>query len=398
MKITLADWQPTDRQKKLVNDVLNTGRLTYGPYTRMLEQKFAKLHNFKYCIFTNSGTSALQIAWHFLKIRYKWEDGDEVIVPAITFVATVNVLLQNRLKPVLVDVDPATFNINPELIAKKITKRTRAICPVDLLGRPVDIEPIVKLARKYRLKIVEDSCKTMFVNHPNEKPVGSEANIACYSSYMAHIISTGVGGFLCTNDSYAYKYLRSMIWHGRDNHYLTIDDSRPTRENIQARFRFDKPGYSYRLTEMEAALGIDELDRAGEIIQRRKNNAEQLYVLLSEFDQFIISPEIIPDNAWMFFPIVCKDKVDRDKFCEFLEKKGIQTRYIMPLINQPIFKGLWNPQDYPVAQWLDKKGFLIGCHQFLTNKDLEYVANCFKEYFTKPIVIRPHMFIGDKND
>ena len=381
MKITLADWQPTDRQKKLVNDVLNTGRLTYGPYTRMLEQKFAKLHNFKYAIFTNSGTSALQIAWHFLKIRYKWEDGDEVIVPSVTFVATINVLLQNRLKPILVDIDPDTFNINPELIAKKITKRTRAICPVDLLGRPVDIEPIVKLARKYRLKIVEDSCETMFVNHPNEKPVGSEANIACYSSYMAHIISTGVGGFLCTNDPYAYKYLRSMIWHGRDNEYLNIDDYKSTKENMKARFNFDKPGYSYRLTEMEAVLGIDELDRADVIIDQRKLNAVFLESLLQDFSDKIKLPQFGVDNAWMFFPIVCKDKVDRDKFCEFLEKKGIQTRYIMPLINQPIFKGLWNPQDYPVAQRINKKGFLIGCHQFLTNKDLEYVVKIFKEYF-----------------
>ena len=379
--VTLSDWKPTKKQIDNVNRVVKSGRLTYGPFTRELEKKFAKLHNFKYCIFTNSGTSALEVSWAYLKERFNWPDGAEVIVPAVTFVATVNVLLHNRLKPVLVDVDPETFNIDPELIEAAITKKTVAICPVDLLGRPVDIEPILKIARKYRLKIVEDSCETMFVNHSDGKPVGSMANIACYSSYLAHIISTGVGGFLCTNDYYAEKEMRSMIWHGRDNLYLNIDDYKSTKENIKARFNFDKPGYSYRLTEMEAALGVDEIDRAEDIIWKRKINANNLYDLLKPLEQFLILPEMFSENAWMFFPIVVNEDVDKDKFCLFLEERGIQTRQIMPLINQPVFKGMWNPDDYPIAQWLDKKGFLIGCHQFLTEKDLKYVAKVFKEYF-----------------
>ena len=207
-QVTLADWKVNKKQLDNVQKVLKSGRLTYGPFTKELEEKFAKKHNFKYAIFTNSGTSALEVAWHYLKDRYNWPDGAEVIVPAVTFVATVNVLLHQRLKPVLVDIDANTFNINPQLIEAKITKKTRAICPVDLLGRPVDIEPIKKIARKHRLIIVEDACETMFVYHPNGKPVGSEAKIAVYSSYLAHIISTGVGGFFCTNDPYIYKDAR----------------------------------------------------------------------------------------------------------------------------------------------------------------------------------------------
>lgn len=380
--VTLADWKPTKKQLDNVKKVVKSGRLTYGPFTKELEEKFAKLHNFKYCIFTNSGTSALQIAWHYLKDRYGWKDGAEVIVPSVTFVATLNTILQNRLRPVLVDIDLGTFNINPAEIAKKITKKTVAICPVDLLGRPVDISRILEVSKKYNLKIVEDSCETMFVSHSNGRPVGSCANIACYSSYLAHIISTGVGGFLCTNDYYAHKYLRSMIWHGRDDYYLSIDDDKKDKAKLlRTRFRFDKPGYSYRLTEMEAALGVDELDRANQIIKMRKSNAKNLHKLLFPFMEHIILPRLQEDNAWMFFPIICADGVDRDKLCLFLEEKGIQIRMIMPLTNQPVYKGMWNPDDYPVAQWLDKKGFLIACHQFLDSADLRYIVEVFKEYF-----------------
>ena len=332
-QITLADWQPTKRQKKMVLEVLDSGRLTYGKYHRELEEKFAKKHGFKYCSFTNSGTAALQIAWHLLKDRYKWPDEAEVIVPAVTFVATVNMLLVNRLKPVLVDVDPNTFNIDPAKIAQKITQKTVAICPVDLLGRPVDIEPILKLARQYKLKIVEDSCETMFVNHPDGKPVGSRAYIACYSSYLAHIISTGVGGFFCTNDYYIHKEARSMIWHGRDNYYLNIDDnSKNKKKLLETRFRFNRVGYSARLTEMEAALGVDEVDRSDEIILKRNFNATYLDNILNEFRGKLTIPKTTKDeifgNAWMFFPIVCADDIDRDKLCLFLEEKGIQTRTI----------------------------------------------------------------------
>ena len=232
MKVTLADWKATPKQIKLVNQVVKSGRLTYGKYTRELEEKFAAKHNFKYAIFTNSGTSALQVAWHYMKEINGWKDGSEVIVPAITFVATINVILQNGLKPVLVDVDYDSINIDTNLINGAITDKTVAICPVDLLGRPCDITKIKKIAKKYKLKIIEDSCETMFVKHKNGKVVGSQADIACYSSYLAHIISTGVGGFLCTNNKKWADDCLSMIWHGRDNYYLSVDDNEKNKKSF----------------------------------------------------------------------------------------------------------------------------------------------------------------------
>lgn len=382
--VTLADWKPTEKQIQNVNKVLKSGRLTYGPFTRKLESLFAEKHGFKYAIFMNSGTSALQVAWHYLKNKHGWEDGYEVIVPAVTFVATVNMILVNNLKPILVDVDPETFNLDPKLIEKAITSKTVAICPVDLLGRPCDIQAIKKIAKKHNLVIVEDSCETMFVSHSKGKPVGSQADIAVYSSYLAHIISTGVGGFLCTNNKKDADWMRSMIWHGRDNLYLDIDANKTEdlKKLIKARFRFDKIGFSFRLTELEAAIGIDEVKRSENIINTRIINAMILDQYLLDFSEYLELPRMDgPNNAWMFYPVICKEKINRDDLVLFLEQKGVQTRSIMPLTNQSVYDGMWREGDYPVAMKINERGFLLGVHHFLKEKDIKYIAKCLEEYF-----------------
>lgn len=381
--VTLADWSPTLNQVKLINKVLKTGRLTYGPFTQQLEEEFAKKHNFNYCIFMNSGTSALDIAWHYLADKHNWPDKSEIIVPAITFVATVNMILINGFRPVLVDIDPDTFNINPALIEKAITKKTKAICAVDLLGRPCDIVSIKKIAKKHKLMIIEDSCESMFVTHSNGQPVGSEADIAIYSSYLAHIISTGVGGFLCTNSKEDSLYMRSLIWHGRDNLYLNMDANKtvPMEKLMHARFKFNKLGFNYRLTELEAALGIDEVKRSENILIARHENAALLKKALLEVEDYVKLPNFDDDNAWMYFPIICKEGVNRDELALFLERRGIQTRWIMPLTNQPIYKNIFKESDYPVAQMINKQGLLLGIHPFLNARDIRYIAKCFKEYF-----------------
>lgn len=380
--VTLADSKINARQKKLVNRVLNSNRLTYGPMTQKFEREFAKLHNRKYAIFTNSGTSALQVALHYLKDKYGWKDGDEVIVPAVTFVATVNVVLQNNLKPVLVDVDPLTFNIDTTKIEDALTAKTRAIIPVHLLGQPAEMDKIMKLAKKFNLKVVEDSCETMFVKYKN-KVVGSQGDIACFSSYLAHIISTGVGGFITTNDKEAHDYMRSLIWHGRDNAYLNIDDNKKDKKTLlHTRFRFDKVGYSYRATELEAALGIDELARSKSIIAKRQKNAQYLYSLLEDKIPEIDLPVVKKgaENAWMFFPIIV-GYGNRDDLALYLEERGIQTRWIMPLTNQPVYKKLFKEKDYPVAMSVNKNGILLGCHHFMTKGDLHHIFDCIWSYF-----------------
>lgn len=364
MTVPMADWQSTDKHARLILEVLASGRLTYGDKTRELEERFAAIHGAKRALFTSSGTSALKIALHALKDRYGWKDGDEVIIPAVTFVATMNVVLMNNLKPVLVDVDLKTVNINPELIEEAITKKTRAIIPVHLLGQPVDMEAIMKIARKHKLRVVEDSCETMFVNK-------IKGDVACFSSYLAHLLVTGVGGFIATNDKKLATVMRSMMFHGRDESYLNIDDK---PQDISKRFYFPRFGYSDRMTELEAALGLADLDDWKGMIRQRQHNATYL---MRHLPSGMFSPVTdIKKHAFMFFPLF----VDRrDELMLHLEKRGIQTRTMMPLTTQPVVKP-YLKRKYPAASYVNRHGLLIGCHQYLTHEQLEHVIKSLEEF------------------
>jgi len=188
-QIGVGGFRISARAKDLVMEVLDSNRLTAGPMMARFEQEVARLHGCKYGLMSNSGTSSLQIALAVLKETYGWEDGDEVLVPALTFVATSNVVLLNGLHPVFVDVDPRYYTIDPSKIAASITPRARAIMPVHIAGLPCDMDPLLDVARAHGLRIVEDSCEAMFSRYKG-RPVGSFGDIACFSTYAAHVITT----------------------------------------------------------------------------------------------------------------------------------------------------------------------------------------------------------------
>jgi len=392
--IPLGTVNISSRAKQWVKEVLNTGRLSHGKFSQALEREFAKLHNRKFALLTNSGTSALQVAVHTLKELHGWKDGDEVIVPAITFIATSNVVLQNNLKPVFVDVDPNYYNIDPNKIEEKITKKTRAIIPVHMFGLSAEMDPILDLAKRYKLKIIEDSCEAMFVTYKGH-PVGSLGDIACYSTYVAHFLVTGVGGIAVTNNSEYAIVMKSLMNHGRDAIYLNIDDDnnilddRELFRTVDRRFNFVRVGYSYRLTEFEAALGLAALEEKDEMMKKRKANANYLIKGLSEFSNYLQLPSwpSYNEHAFMLFPIVIKNpRIKRDDLILILEKYGVETRYMMPLINQPIYKKLFGnlEQFFPVAKWINQNGFYIPCHQDLNKTDLDHIISVF-EYAIKKL-------------
>ena len=365
MKVDMAEWKVTRKQKKLIKEVLQSGRLTYGEKTRELERRFAEIHGVKHALFTSSGTAALKIALHALKDKEGWKDGDEVIVPSVTFIATMNVVLMNNLKPVLVDVNPATVNIDTAQIEAAITKKTKAIIPVHLLGQPADMDAILKIAKKHKLKVIEDSCETMFVNKV-------QGDVACFSTYLAHLLVTGIGGFICTNDDELATVMRSMMFHGRDESYLNIDD-KPT--DISKRFYFPRFGYSDRMTELEAALGLGDLDNWQAMIKKRQDNADYLRAGLVSVVSF--PWPYMANHSFMFFPMLVER---RDELAEYLEKQSIQTRTMMPLTTQPLAKP-YLKKKYPGADYINEHGLLLGCHQFLTRKDLDWVIKSIEEFY-----------------
>ncbi len=391
-QIGVGDVTIGELEIQYVLDTLRKGRLSYGHYTASFEREFAREHGRKYAVFCNSGTSALQIAVQALKERNEWADGDEVLVPAVTFIASSNVVLQNRLRPVFVDVDPAYFEIDPAQIERRITRKTRAIMPVHLFGQPCDMDPIMALAQRHRLAVIEDSCEAMFVKQKGQ-PVGSWGDIACFSTYVAHLVVTGVGGLATTNDGELAIALRSLINHGRDGIYLSADadqtdDPRKLWEIVDRRFSFVQLGHSYRATEMEAALGLAQLQRKQDIIGARQRNAAYLTYGLRNFEEHLQLPEIRPQtqHAFMMYPIVVRTpNIARDDLVRFLEERNIETRYLMPLLNQPIYRKIFGDieSQYPVASVLNQRGFYIGCHQGLTTENLAYVIETFKEFFAK---------------
>lgn len=357
MHIDVGTLKLTKKHLDKVMKALKSNRLSYGQMTDEFEKRFAKKHGNTYGVFTNSGTSALRATIHALKILNNWKDGDEILLPATTFVASYNVILQNRMKPVLVDI-AGDFNIDPELIEEKITKKTRAIMPVHLLGKPCKMGKILGIAKKYELKVIEDSCETMGV-----KGVG-RGDIACFSFYVAHLLITGVGGMAITKDKKLAELIRSLIFHGRDTKYLQIDDdNKYDEEVIHARFRFNYPGYSSRGTEVEAALGLVELDVLDKNIKKRQENARYLNSKLHMWPE-----EYMSGHAFMMFPYLSSK---RNELMLKMEKNGITTRTIMPLINQPYIKA---KRKYPVSQKILKEGLLFGCHQNLTKKELDFIV------------------------
>ncbi len=378
------------RAKELVLETLNNNRLSYGPLMQRFETDFAGLHNCRFGIMSNSGTSALQIALQTLKELHGWSDDDEVIIPAVTFVATANIVLHNRMKPVLVDVESEYYTLDPKLLEAKITPRTRAIIPVHLFGQPADMDPISDMASRHGLKIIEDSAETMFATY-NNRPVGSMGDIGCFSTYVAHLLITGVGGLNTTNNPEYSIAMRSLMNHGRDSIYISIDDdldksAEELRMIVARRFSFISVGHSFRVTEMEAALGLAQLENWEAIIAARRTNAKSLIRKLAHLESYLQLPKIRPgsEHSFMMFPIVLRDESKVD-LVNFLEQNGVETRDMLPLTNQPVYHRLlgWSEADYPVADWINCNGFYVGCHQDLTEFDLDYMAELFERFFRR---------------
>ena len=326
-----------------------------------------------------------------MKELYGWEDGDEVLVPSVTFVASANVVIQNRLRPVFVDVEPVYYEIDPHLIPERITARTRAIMPVHLFGQPCDMDPIVQHARERGLYIIEDSCETMFAKYKG-LPVGSWGEVACFSTYAAHVIVTGVGGLALTDNPALAILNKSLANHGREGIYISMDDDDVEDRGellriVERRFSFDYVGYSYRATELEAAIGVAQLEHREEIVAIRQRNAAYLTRNLSSLDDYIQLPSIRPEteHVFMMYPIVVREGAPaRDSLIFFLEERGIETRYMLPLLNQPAYRKVFGnlEEEYQVARMINRQGFYIGCHPGMSWEDLAYIVATFHEFYS----------------
>lgn len=378
MAYTVGTFVATDEMKVLINQVLETGRLSYGPLSRQFEKEFSYRHGCAYGVLSNSGTSSLHVALQAMKELYGWQDGDEVIVPALTFVATVNVIYHCNLTPVLVDIEPDYYAINPDLIYDAMSSRTRCIIPVHPFGQPAYMAKIMKIARDSDLLVIEDSCECMFVDH-DDKPVGSWGDVGCFSTYVAHIITGGVGGIATTNNYDLAWVMRSLVNHGIDlAHLPTGTHYDPTF--LSRDFRFGRIGHSFRVTELEAALLLPQLATADRNTVHRALNAAKIAKIFSPYEDVAQLPKWREntEDAHMVFPIAMLYST-KTAIMEHLRKNDIEVRDALPLTSQPCYN--FHEADYPVARWMNESGFYIGCHPGLTDEDFDHLQIVIDEYF-----------------
>lgn len=387
----------SDIEKKYVNEALDASRLSQGKMVHRFEKQFAELHEQKYGIACNSGTSALHVGIEALKEKHGFPFGaeSEILVPAITFIATSNACIHAGVKPVFVDVDSKTYNMDPSKIEEKITEKTVGIIPVHTFGQPCEMDAIMEIANRRGLWVMEDCAEAHFATYKGQK-IGSFGEIAAFSTYVAHTITTGIGGVITTNDRQMMEISRSLIAHGRActcEQCLASDPRKvcPLRmqTEMDKRFMMVRMGYSYRVGELEGAIGLGQLENRDIIMGTRKKNAKYLTEHLQAARKYLQLPESpdYVDHSFMMYPLVVKKEAPftREDLTHYLEKQNIETRPMLPLLNQPIYKELFGDieKDYPVAEWIDHNGFYVGCHHGLAKAQLDKIVDVVQDFVVK---------------
>jgi len=399
MKIPFGAISITEESRNLVNKILDSGRVSAGRYVREFEKRFAKLIGTKEAISVASGTDAVALA---LAVLYDFgaKRGDEIILPALSFVATGNAVLQAGFKPVFVDIERETLNIDPKQIEKVVTKKTRAIIPVHLMGKPAKIDEIGKIAKKHKLYVIEDAAEAHGAVYKG-KNIGTFGDMAAYSLYVAHIISTVEGGIITTDNLDFAETIRSLRNHGRackcKSCVLNISSAYCRKRfsyggNTDIRFMFERIGFSSKMNELEAAIGLGNLDIYEDILNKRREN---LYYLIQKFKQFspyltTLKKEPYEEIGPHALPIIIQKnkKFTRNQFVGFLEKKGIDTRNLfssMPTQCPGFALFGYKLGEFPNSEFIGENGIHIGVHQGLTKEGRNYIINSISEFLKNNI-------------
>jgi len=379
--------------------------LTSGRFARQFEKNLAEFLGVKYCLLTNSGSSANLLAISALTSpklgQRRLKPGDEVITTACGFPTTLNAIIQNGLVPVFIDVDLGTYNIQVDKIEKAISEKTKAIFVAHTLGNPVDLDKIVKIVKKYNLWLIEDNCDALGSKY-NGRYTGTFGHISTCSFYPAHHITTGEGGAILTNDSNLKKIILSFRDWGRDcwcepGHDNTCG-KRFSQQFGQLPFGYDHKyvyshiGYNLKITDMQAAIGVAQLKKLPKFVRKRKANFEMLFnQLKKKYERYFILPQATKnsDPSWFGFPIIVKDNTPftRNEIVKYLEQNNIVTRMLFGgnLTKQPAYRNT----EYRIFDTLSNTDlimdnlFWIGVYPGLNNNMLRFILKCFDEFFRK---------------
>lgn len=357
--IPIAKPDMTDEEINSVAEVLKSGMLIQGKKVKELEEKFAEYIGTKYAIATSSGTTALHVAL----LSHGIKPGDEVITSPFTFIASANTIIFCGAKPVFVDIDPNTFNINPTKIEEKITSKTKAIMPIHLFGQSCDMEAIMKIAEKHNLIIIEDACQAHGAEF-NGKRAGSFGT-GCFSFYPTKNMTTGEGGIITTDDQEIYNKARLLRTHGMPERYKHII-----------------LGYNYRMTDIGAAIGLAQFNKLEENNKKRIENAKFLSENLNI--PGIIIPKISAGGKHVFnqytLKITKECKLSKEQIIDKLKSQGIGHCIYYPSLvyEQEPYKSTGYASDCPVAQEISRQVLSIPVHPNVSSDDLQTIKEFFQ--------------------
>jgi perosamine synthetase len=342
-----------------IKDVLRSGWLTSGPNTQEFEKQFASYVGAQYSVAVNSCTAAL----HSVLLGLGIKQGDEVIVPSDTFVATANVALYVGAKPILADSDPETFNISPEDIQNKITKKTKAIIVVHLAGNPCDMKEINEIAQDHKVTVIEDAAHAHGSKY-GKSYCGTLGLAACFSFYPTKVMTCGEGGMVTTNDSKLADKVKMIRNHGRAAY--------GPAEIVEL-------GFNFRMTDIHAVIGLSQLSHLSEYVKRRNNLATLYAEQLAKIGW--LKPQKVRDGnlcSYYVYNVKLEDgaPLTRDELAARLNQKGVGTSILYhPIHSQPYYSKLYKGGNaLPVAQELGERTIALPMHNNLSAEDVKYVA------------------------
>ncbi len=356
-------------------EVLKSSKITMSKKTLEFENYFKKKNNSNFALMVNSGSSAnlLMVAAACNPMRKnRLNPGDEVLIPAVCWSTSLWPLVQYGLKPIFVDIDVDTLNMSIKDLKSKLSKKTKAIMCVHLLGLSSNMDEIVKISKKKNLIIFEDTCESLGSKYKHKK-LGNYGNFGAYSFYYSHQITSGEGGMIVCKNSFDYNLLKCLRSHGWSRGTSFHKYFKKKYKELDEKFMFINSGYNLRPLDINAAIGLNQYKRLNKFIRTRTNNRNLIIKTLINHpkwnDQFkFISPQKNITPSWFGFPIIINDKikVNKKNFLKFLDKCGIENRPIVSgnFLNQPAVKlyKLKNKVKFKNAELIEKKGFFIGLH------------------------------------
>ncbi|MBU0504074.1 MAG: DegT/DnrJ/EryC1/StrS family aminotransferase [Candidatus Omnitrophota bacterium] len=393
LKVRVGEFKLGLKEEKALIEVIDSGRLSEGQKTFEFEKKWADYTKTKYCVALNSGTSAVIAGLLALKHKFKIKDKAKVITSPLTFIATVNAIVHCGFKPVFVDVDKKTLVITPENIEKALKKEKgiSIILPIHLMGYPADMDRINRLAAKYGQVVMEDAAQAHGSLYKG-KPAGSLSQLGIFSFYIAHNIQAGEMGAITTNNQDIFKLVKKIKAHGRmcecnvctrSKGVCPVLDNYKGKDDFDPRFYHDLIGFNFKIMEFQAALGLTQLKKADKIFRARSYNVKYLNSGLSGLADILQLPYYSEDVSYLAYPLVIKRTgiISRLDLRRELEKRGIETRPLFGCIptQQPAYSFLRKKYlgRLPNAEYIGFNGFYIGCHQYLTKEDLNFIISSF---------------------